>query len=104
MALITVNLNDEALKVLEECAERKDISVSEFIRRAVLEKLEDEEDIRAADEAYAEYLKNPVTYSLEEIKAELGLNEIVHGEDIACCSQETEEDGLSSSGAYSKLA
>ena len=42
MALVTVNLNDEA------------------IRRAVLEKLEDEEDIRAADKAYAEYLKNPV--------------------------------------------
>ena len=66
MALVTINLKDEALKILEECAERKDISVSEFIRRAVLEKLEDEEDIRAADEAYAEYLKNPVTIPWKE--------------------------------------
>ena len=104
MALITVNINDEALKHLEAYAERKDISVSEFIRRAVLEKLEDEEDIQAANEAYAEYLKNPVTYSLDEIKAELGLNEIVQGGNIACCSQEIEEDGLLNSGAHSKLA
>ena len=71
MALITVNLNDEALKVLEECAERKDISVSEFIRRAVLEKLEDEEDIRSANEAYAEYLKNPVTIPHKQFWQEL---------------------------------
>ena len=59
MALITVNIKDEALKHLEAYAEKKDISVSEFIRRAVLEKLEDEEDIQAADAAYAEYLKTP---------------------------------------------
>ena len=61
MALITVNINDKALEVLEAYTERKDMSVSEFIRRAVLEKLEDIEDIQAADKAYAEYLKNPVT-------------------------------------------
>ena len=69
MALITVNINDKALEVLEDFAERKDISVSEFIRRAVLEKLEDEEDIRAAEEAYAEYLKNPVTVTWTEASA-----------------------------------
>ncbi|MBQ6759204.1 MAG: ribbon-helix-helix protein, CopG family, partial [Selenomonadaceae bacterium] len=51
MALITVNIIDEALEVLENYAEKKDISVSEFIRRAVLEKLEDLEDIQAADAA-----------------------------------------------------
>ena len=69
MALITVNINDEALEVLEAYAERKDISVSEFIRRAVLEKLEDIEDIQAADAAYAEYLKNPVTIPFKEAVA-----------------------------------
>ena len=69
MALITVNVKDEALKHLEDYAERKDISVSEFIRRAVLEKLEDEEDIQAADAAYAEYLKNPVTIPFKEAAA-----------------------------------
>ncbi|MBR2774393.1 MAG: ribbon-helix-helix protein, CopG family [Selenomonadaceae bacterium] len=71
MALITVNINDKALEVLEAYTERKDISVSEFIRRAVLEKLEDIEDIQAADAAYAEYLKNPVTISHEQFWREL---------------------------------
>ena len=69
MALITVNINDAALEVLEDYASEKDISVSEFIRRAVLEKLEDIEDIRAAEEAYAEYLKNPVTVTWTEASA-----------------------------------
>ena len=71
MALITVNINDKALEVLEDYASEKDISVSEFLRRAVLEKLEDIEDIRAADKAYAEYLKNPVTISHEQFWQEL---------------------------------
>ena len=71
MALVTVNINDKALEVLENYAERKDISVSEFIRRAVLEKLEDIEDTEAADKAYAEYLKNPVTISHEKFWREL---------------------------------
>lgn len=71
MALVTVNMSDEALALLEEYTERKDISVSEFIRRAVLEKLEDEEDIRAADEAYAEYTKNPVSIPHEQFWREL---------------------------------
>ncbi|MBR4643067.1 MAG: ribbon-helix-helix protein, CopG family [Selenomonadaceae bacterium] len=69
MALITVNIQDEALNRLEDYTEKKDISVSEFIRRAVLEKLEDEEDIQAADAAYAEYLKNPVTIPFKEAAA-----------------------------------
>ena len=69
MALITVNINDRALEVLEDYTSRKDISVSEFIRRAVLEKLEDEEDIRAAEEAYAEYLKDPVSIPWKEAAA-----------------------------------
>ena len=71
MALITVNINDEALNWLEDYTERKDISVSEFIRRAVLEKLEDEEDIQAADAAYAEHLKNPVTIPHKQFWQEL---------------------------------
>ena len=71
MALITVNINDEALNRLEDYVEKKDISVSESIRRAVLEKLEDIEDIQAADAAYAEYLKNPVTISHKQFWQEL---------------------------------
>ena len=65
--IVHVDINDAAYEVLEEYASKKDIGISEFIRRAVLEKLEDEEDLQAAEKAYAEYLKDPVTYSFDEV-------------------------------------
>lgn len=66
MATISFEFSDKAYEVLEELAERKDIGVSEFARRALLEKMEDEEDIAAADEAWAEHLANPEVISHEE--------------------------------------
>ncbi len=66
MATISFEFSDKAYEVLEELATRKDIGVSEFVRRALLEKMEDEEDIAAADEAWLEHLQNPETISHEE--------------------------------------
>ena len=69
MAVIHLNIDDETLEILEETAARKDISVSEFIRRVLHERLEDEEDILSANDAYLDYLKNPSeTISFEEAK------------------------------------
>lgn len=73
MATISFEFSDKAYDVLEELAERCDVSISEFARRALLEKMEDTEDIFAADEAYADYLKNPVTISHDELFRELGV-------------------------------
>lgn len=104
MVEVTATFSDEAFALLKASADEKGLDVSELLRRTMLDWLEDEEDIRDAEAAYAEYLKNPVTYSLEEIKTELGLGEIVQSENIARCSQKLEEDGRYDSGAYSKLA
>ncbi len=104
MAEVTITFRDEAVELMKEFAAKKGLTLSEYCKQAILDRLEDDEDIRDADAAYAEYLKNPVTYSLDEIKAELNLNEIVQSGNIACCPQETEEVGLRDSGAYSKLA
>lgn len=41
--------------------------------------MEDIEDARAADQAYMEYLADPVTYTMDEVLDELGLTR----EDIA---------------------
>ena len=54
MATISFEFSDKAYDVLEELAEWRDISVSEFVRRAVLEKMEDTEDLRAVEEALRE--------------------------------------------------
>ena len=49
------------------------ISLSDLIRNAVLEKIENEYDLESYNKAIEEYRKNPKTYTLEEVKEELGL-------------------------------
>ena len=100
MAEVTLTFNDGAIELMKGFAAKRGISLSEYVKQVALDRLEDDEDIRDANAAYAEYLKNPVTYSLEEIESELGLNEIV----VIRRSQEIKEDGFHSSEAYSKLA
>ncbi|MBR5485988.1 MAG: ribbon-helix-helix protein, CopG family [Oscillospiraceae bacterium] len=70
---ISLRLNDEDSKIIKAYANLHGISVSELVRRAVLERIEDEYDLKAYNEAMEEYRKNPVSYSLEEIERELDL-------------------------------
>lgn len=70
---ISLRLNEEETIVLKKYAELKGVSVSEVIRQSVFERIEDEYDIKAYDKAMREYVKNPVTYSLNEMEKELGL-------------------------------
>ena len=51
------------------------MSVSELMRESVLERIEDEYDLKVYEEAMAEFKANPVTYSFDEVIAELGLDE-----------------------------
>ena len=71
---ISVRLNDKDAKLLKACADMNNISLSDFIRKAVLEKIEDEYDLKAYYEAMKEYKKNPKTYTLYEVEKELRLN------------------------------
>ena len=73
MAEVTLTFNDKAVELMKGFAAKKGLSLSEYCKQAVLDRLEDDEDIRDADAAYAEYLKNPVTISHEQLKQELGL-------------------------------
>ena len=104
MVEVTLTFHEKAVELMKGFAAQKGISLTEYCKQAVLDRLEDDEDIRDADAAYEEYLKNPVTYSLEEIKTELGLNEIVQSDTVGCRSQEVEEAGLRNAGTYRKLA
>ena len=71
--IMTVRMSDDDTRLIKDYAKLHGITVSDFMRRAALEKIEDELDIRAAEKAYAEYLADPVTYSLDEIEEEFGL-------------------------------
>ena len=64
---ISVRLNEEDTKLIKAYAEMHNISLSDLIRTALLEKIEDEYDVE-------EYELNPKTYTLEEVKKELDLD------------------------------
>ena len=70
---ISLRLNTADAELVKAYAEMNGISVSELLRRSVMERIEDEFDLKAYEEAMAEYRKNPVTYSLEEVIEELDL-------------------------------
>lgn len=70
---ISLRLNDEDTVLFKRYAELNGITVSELLRQSVIERIEDEYDLNAYKEAMAEFKKNPVTYSLDEVEKELGL-------------------------------
>ena len=70
---ISLRLNDTDLKLIKAYADMNGLTVSELIRKSVLERIEDEFDLKAYEEAFAEYKANPVTYSLEDVAKELDL-------------------------------
>ena len=70
---ISLRLNTADSELVKAYADMHGISVSELLRRSVMERIEDEFDLKAYEEAMAEYRKNHVTYSLEEGFEELDL-------------------------------
>ena len=70
---ISVRLNEEDTKLIKKYAELNNITLSELVRNAILEKIEDEYDLKCYKEALKEHEKNPKTYTLDEIEKELGL-------------------------------
>ena len=74
MPALSVNLNETEFKALGDYAFARGISMEEALKDAVLELLEDQEDLASFEKAYAEYQADPKTYSHEEMKKELGLN------------------------------
>ena len=68
-------MSDEEYKFISEYAAQKNMSTSEFIISAVLEQIEDEEDLILYEKAKNDYDAEPITYSHAEVKKILGLNE-----------------------------
>ena len=70
---ISLRLSEEDTALIKAYASMKKLSVSELIRQTVIEQIEDEYDLNVYDKAMAEYRKNPITYSLDDVEKELGL-------------------------------
>lgn len=70
MSVISLRLDNRDDKLVREYAKLNNISISEFIRKVVIEKIEDEIDVRAFDNA----LKNmKSTHTMDDVRKELGL-------------------------------
>ena len=70
---ISVRLNEDDTRLMKLYAEMNNISLSDLIRNAVIEKIEDEYDLECYEKAIKEHEKNPKTFTLDEVKKELGL-------------------------------
>lgn len=65
---ISIRMNEKETELIKKFAEINGQSVSEVVRNAIFEKIEDEFDIHLYEQALSEYEKNPVDYSLEDVK------------------------------------
>lgn len=70
---ISLRLSEEDTLLFKKYAKMHSITMSELIRRSVLEHIEDEYDLKTYKEAMSEYKSNPVTYTHDEVWAEVGL-------------------------------
>jgi len=67
---ISLRLNERDYELIKHYAKMNNIPVSKLLRDAAIEKIEDEIDITLFDEALKDLEQ---TYSLDEVKKELGL-------------------------------
>lgn len=66
-ATMTIRLDSAEKNLISDYAAAFGVSVSEFMRKAALERIEDELDLKAWEEAKAEFDRDPVTISAAEI-------------------------------------
>lgn len=66
-ATMTIRLDQEEKNLISDYAAAFGTSVSEFMRKTALERIEDELDLKAWEEAKAEFDADPVTISAAEI-------------------------------------
>lgn len=65
---ITLRLSEQELDLVRRYAQMHGTTVSDVVRRSVLERIEDEFDLDAYDKAYAAYRSDPVTYTQDEVE------------------------------------
>ena len=63
----SIRFSKEEERVINEYAEFANKTFSDVVKSAILEKLEDEYDIKVANKAYQEYLDKPVSRPIEDL-------------------------------------
>ena len=70
---ISLRLSEQDALLIKKYAEINGLSISELVRQAVLEKIENEFDIKAYKDAMNQLKEDNMTYSLSEVEKKLGL-------------------------------
>ena len=68
MMVVSIRMTKEEKELASAYAKISGLSLSEAIKRAFFEKIEDEYDIALADSLFKEHEKNPKTFSHEDVK------------------------------------
>ena len=71
--VISIRMTDEEKQLADAYAKLNGVSLSEAIKRAFFNEIEEEYDIALADETLREYEKDHKMYTHEEVKKILGL-------------------------------
>ena len=71
MPVTSVRLTDEESNLARSYCSIHGISLSEALKRALIEKIEHEFDLAEYEAAKKHYDENPVSYSLAEVRKEL---------------------------------
>ena len=73
MGVSSVRMSKEEEELIRAYCELHGLSISTALKQALLEKIEDEYEIKWAEEALEEYKKDPETFTLEEVEKMLDL-------------------------------
>ena len=73
MCVYSVRMTDQEKELLEAYAKMHGISMSTALKAAFFEMLEDEYDIKVADEALEEFEKDPVMIDAKDIYKKYGI-------------------------------
>ena len=65
--MISIRLNDASENELKAIAKFEGVSVSEYVRNIINEKLEDLYDLQIGTKALEQYNSNPVTFTMDEV-------------------------------------
>ena len=68
---ISLRMSKEDTELVKKYAAIKGVSVSDLLRQTIMERIEDEYDLKCYQEAMAEYEQDLVTYSLDEVEKEI---------------------------------
>ncbi len=75
MNTINLRINDEDNKLVRDYAKANNMTISDLVRNSVLEKIEDDIDLKLYNQAMKDHKENPQDISFDEMMTELGFDE-----------------------------